>query len=256
MADSVGYTAITSAFQCGHTSVLRLLLADDRVDPNITDQAGNTVLSLAASEMNISHLKLLLANERTLRIRLNDPTGGEYPTRPLRGSIARERMPKRRRRAHSATGMVMVPWSRPPCATRSSTQHLNQRGLNASSTPRGSAAPRCWAAPRRPPRCARPPSRGSSSEAQATRATYDAAYEEKRRRARPGAGAHGGGLPPHAPPRRAGGVRARRGRVRGGRGELPRQGRSSSSSSSSSSSRRHVTAVTRRLGAVVFWFCL
>ena len=187
MADSVGYTAITSAFQCGHTSVLRLLLADDRVDPNITDQAGNTVLSLAASEMNISHLKLLLANERTLRIRPNDPTGGEYYDAALawlnrQGTDAEAAQEELIPAARDGDGPMVASALRNPLVD---PNILNQRGLNACFY----AAWKCRTsvlelllADHRAVRV-RPP-RGSSSEAQATRATYDAALRNVKRRRR------------------------------------------------------------------------
>jgi ankyrin repeat protein len=48
----------------GHASVVTLLLADERLDPNIADQGGNTALTRAALNRYDSVVKLLLADER------------------------------------------------------------------------------------------------------------------------------------------------------------------------------------------------
>ena len=49
----------------GHASVVTLLLADERLDPNIADQDGNTALTCAALNRCDSVVKLLLADEPT-----------------------------------------------------------------------------------------------------------------------------------------------------------------------------------------------
>ena len=51
----------------GHASVVTLLLADERLDPNIADQGGNTALTCAALNRCDSVVKLLLADESRRR---------------------------------------------------------------------------------------------------------------------------------------------------------------------------------------------
>ena len=48
MANQNGYTALMRAAVKGHASVVTLLLADERVDPNMTRRKGFTALMLAA----------------------------------------------------------------------------------------------------------------------------------------------------------------------------------------------------------------
>ena len=47
----------------GHASVVTLLLADERLDPNIADQGGNTALTCAAPNRHGPVVKLLLADD-------------------------------------------------------------------------------------------------------------------------------------------------------------------------------------------------
>ena len=78
MADQYGNTALIMAAicVCKCDSVVKLLLADKRVDPNMANEDGQTALSEAARYSGISILKLLLADDRIIRTR---PTyGGDY----------------------------------------------------------------------------------------------------------------------------------------------------------------------------------
>jgi len=63
MADQNGNTAIMGAADKGHASVVTLLLANGRVDPNIAEQNGNTALMGAADKGHASVVKLLLADD-------------------------------------------------------------------------------------------------------------------------------------------------------------------------------------------------
>ena len=59
---------LQAVYNQGHASVVVLLLADERLDPNITNQDGDTALILAADEGQGSVVTLLLADDRV------DPT--------------------------------------------------------------------------------------------------------------------------------------------------------------------------------------
>merc|ERR1712185_49505 len=75
MASQNGVTALIGAAMKGHASVVTLLLADDRVDPNIADQLGFTALMWAAFKEDASMLELLLAHHRVTRTRPSDDHG-------------------------------------------------------------------------------------------------------------------------------------------------------------------------------------
>jgi ankyrin repeat protein len=66
---SAGWTALHLAIHKDRFSVVKLLLTDERVDPNIRDWNGNTTLSFAALYDNLSMMELLLADHRTIRTR-------------------------------------------------------------------------------------------------------------------------------------------------------------------------------------------
>ena len=51
----------------GHAPVVTLLLADQRVNPNIANQRGYTALMFAARKRDVPVLELLLADHRTIR---------------------------------------------------------------------------------------------------------------------------------------------------------------------------------------------
>lgn len=76
ISDENGFTALMFAAKSGRVSMMKLLLANQRVDPNIVNEDGQTALSEAARFSSISTLKLLLADDRTIRTRPTD--GGEY----------------------------------------------------------------------------------------------------------------------------------------------------------------------------------
>ena len=59
-----GYTALMWAAKERHASVVMVLLADDRVDPNMANQNGYTALMRAAVKGHASVVTLLLADER------------------------------------------------------------------------------------------------------------------------------------------------------------------------------------------------
>jgi ankyrin repeat protein len=59
-----GPSALMIAAQNGNAQEVTLLLANDRLDPNIADQDGNTPLIFAAGDGHASVVTLLLANER------------------------------------------------------------------------------------------------------------------------------------------------------------------------------------------------
>ena len=65
---------MNAAFK-GHASVVTVLLADDRVDPNMADQNGVTALTLIAFKEDASMLELLLAHHRVTRTRPSDDHG-------------------------------------------------------------------------------------------------------------------------------------------------------------------------------------
>ena len=69
MADQYGRTALICAADQGHASVVTLLLGNDRVDPNMAGQNGNTALTSAAFKEDASMLELLLAHHRVTRTR-------------------------------------------------------------------------------------------------------------------------------------------------------------------------------------------
>ena len=56
---------LQAVYNQGHASVVVLLLADERLDPNIANQDGNTALTCAAVNGDTSVVKLLLADEPT-----------------------------------------------------------------------------------------------------------------------------------------------------------------------------------------------
>ena len=64
VADQDGYTALILAAEYGHDPVMALLLADERVDLNLTDESGCTALITAAQEDMASVATLLLRDER------------------------------------------------------------------------------------------------------------------------------------------------------------------------------------------------
>ena len=47
----------------GHASVVTLLLADERVDPDLTNQYGRTAITYASLNRHDSVVKLLLADD-------------------------------------------------------------------------------------------------------------------------------------------------------------------------------------------------
>ena len=67
-----GTTALIRAAYENHTSVVKVLLADKRVDLNIADRNGETALNWAADHGNTVLLELLLADHRTTRTRPAD----------------------------------------------------------------------------------------------------------------------------------------------------------------------------------------
>jgi ankyrin repeat protein len=69
MTDEVGNTALLTTCLLKRVAVVKLLLADKRVDPNIANKGGNTALSFVARHGSLSVLKLLLAEDRTIRTR-------------------------------------------------------------------------------------------------------------------------------------------------------------------------------------------
>ena len=75
MANQNGNTALMIAAKKGHASVVTLLLANDRVDPNIADQNGVTALTLMVFNGDASMLELLLAHHRVTRTRPSDDHG-------------------------------------------------------------------------------------------------------------------------------------------------------------------------------------
>ena len=46
ISDQDGWTALTLAADEGHDSVVMLLLGNDRVDPNLANQRGSTALTM------------------------------------------------------------------------------------------------------------------------------------------------------------------------------------------------------------------
>ena len=64
MADEHGRTALMFAAHNGHAPVVTLLLADERVDPNMANQHGRTALMYAAKKGHAPVVTLLLADER------------------------------------------------------------------------------------------------------------------------------------------------------------------------------------------------
>ena len=69
MTTQQGATALIYACLKGHAPVVALLLADERVDPNVTTQSGYTALTCAAGQGDVPVVELLLADHRTIRIR-------------------------------------------------------------------------------------------------------------------------------------------------------------------------------------------
>ena len=58
-----GNTALMGAADKGHASVVTLLLADGRVDPDLTNQYGRTATTCASLNRHDSVVKLLLADD-------------------------------------------------------------------------------------------------------------------------------------------------------------------------------------------------
>ena len=86
------------AAKSGHASVVTLLLADGRVDPNMASQKGGTALMLAANEGHASVVTLLLANGRVdpntvSYTHLTLPTTAWTPTWPTRRATRHSWMP-------------------------------------------------------------------------------------------------------------------------------------------------------------------
>ena len=76
MASQIGNTALMLAARRGHAPVVTLLLANDRVDPNLmTTEIGFTALTLVAFKEEASMLELLLAHHRVTRTRPSDGDG-------------------------------------------------------------------------------------------------------------------------------------------------------------------------------------
>ena len=63
IAKKNGYTALISAALKGHAPVVTLLLADGRVDPDLTNQYGRTAITCASLNRHDSVVKLLLADD-------------------------------------------------------------------------------------------------------------------------------------------------------------------------------------------------
>ena len=63
MASQVGNTALIFAAIKGHAPVVTLLLADGRVDPDLTNQYGRTAITCASLNRHDSVVKLLLADD-------------------------------------------------------------------------------------------------------------------------------------------------------------------------------------------------
>ena len=59
MTDQDGFTALMHSAEEGHASVVELLLADKRVDPKMTNQKGDTAVQLAGSKGYVGVVKLL-----------------------------------------------------------------------------------------------------------------------------------------------------------------------------------------------------
>ena len=68
-ATESGNTALIWAARNGHAPVVTLLLADERVNPNMASQFGVTALKFAALWRRVLVLELLLADHRTIRTR-------------------------------------------------------------------------------------------------------------------------------------------------------------------------------------------
>jgi ankyrin repeat protein len=51
VTDNLGRTALIHAAYEGHTPVVGLLLADERVNPNTADHYGDTALMIAAEQL-------------------------------------------------------------------------------------------------------------------------------------------------------------------------------------------------------------
>ena len=64
-AKTSGATALLVAAQNGHTEIVKVLLADQRVNPNQALTSGATALLVAAQNGHIEVVKVLLANQRT-----------------------------------------------------------------------------------------------------------------------------------------------------------------------------------------------
>ena len=58
-----GFTALMLAARRGHAPVVTLLLADGRVDPDLTNQYGRTAITCASLNRHDSVVKLLLADD-------------------------------------------------------------------------------------------------------------------------------------------------------------------------------------------------
>jgi hypothetical protein len=80
-----GTTALIIAARYGHVPVVTLLLADERVDPNIANEDGDTALILSVFKGRDSVVKLLLADERVdpnITNENGDTVLSHRPTRP------------------------------------------------------------------------------------------------------------------------------------------------------------------------------
>jgi ankyrin repeat protein len=58
-----GWTALMFAVSMGDEDTMRVLLAAKRIDANLTDAEGKTVLMQAASENNLDSARILLAHK-------------------------------------------------------------------------------------------------------------------------------------------------------------------------------------------------
>ena len=63
IGDEDGDTALMGAAYKGHASVVTLLLADERVDPSIVDEDGGTAITCVSLNRHGSVVKLLLADD-------------------------------------------------------------------------------------------------------------------------------------------------------------------------------------------------
>jgi hypothetical protein len=86
-----GETALIMASERNHDSVVKVLLADKRVDSNMASQYGYTALSEAALQYTAGYRSLNSSSPTTAPFAPARLMAATATTRPLRGSIARPR---------------------------------------------------------------------------------------------------------------------------------------------------------------------